>query len=248
VFAARACRSAAAEENLGVCPIWCTPCIDALSVIVVSPEINLDRRAVLKSRHRAAIIDAAQQLVEERGGPNFTADELADRADVARRTIFNHFSSVDEVLLTLCSNALEVLIDDFVADVAAAPDGDGTRAALFEQIAQTMRKTDLPSAIATIARIIGEPDPDDPRGRALSEQAFARAAERLLPEVERRNPAFDRLDAQILVGSLMNGMIIIAGQWAEVTGVRLDAEGRASWNLLLDRLIENVRIGYQPAP
>jgi TetR/AcrR family transcriptional regulator of autoinduction and epiphytic fitness len=121
----------------------------------VSPEINLDRRAVLKSRHRAAIIDAAQQLVEERGGPNFTADELADRADVARRTIFNHFSSVDEVLLTLCSNALEVLIDDFVADVAAAPDGDGTRAALFEQIAQTMRKTDPPSEISTIARIIG---------------------------------------------------------------------------------------------
>jgi TetR/AcrR family transcriptional regulator, regulator of autoinduction and epiphytic fitness len=210
----------------------------------VPTEIALDRRTVLKSRHRDAIIDAAEKLVAERGGPHFTVDELADRADVARRTVFNHFSSIDEVLLALCSNALEILIDDFVASVAASPVGDGTPASLFDQLAQTMRTTDLPGAIARIARIIGDPSPEDPRGRALGDQAFARAAERLLPEVERRNPGFDPLDAQILIGSLMNGVIIIAGHWAQTTGVQLDEEGRASWHNLLNRLIENVRAGY----
>jgi len=205
-----------------------------------------DRRAALKSRHREAILRAARDLVDERGGPGFGVDELAERADVARRTVFNHFASLDEVLLTLCGDALDVLIDDFVGAVAALPRGGGTRSSMFDEIAQTLRSADLPSAIVRIASILGTPVPteDDPRGRALSEVAFARAATRLLAEVLRRNPGVDVLDAELLVGSMMNGVIVVSGYWIRDTGIDLGPAGRTAWHDLLTRLIDSVRSGY----
>jgi TetR/AcrR family transcriptional regulator of autoinduction and epiphytic fitness len=206
-----------------------------------------DRRTALKARHRAAILDAARGLIDEQGGPGFGVEELAARADVARRTVFNHFASLDEILLTLCADALDVIIDEFIqAATASTPVGDGSRAALFDEVSQMLRQSDLPSAIASITRILGEPDADDPKGRALSDEAFARAAERLLQEVLRRNPGVDALDAELLVTSLMSGLIVIAKHWVLGTGVRLDETGRAEWQRLLTRLTDSVRSGYAP--
>jgi AcrR family transcriptional regulator len=206
-----------------------------------------DRRAALKARHRGAILNAARALVNERTGPHFSVDELAERADIARRTVFNHFASLDEILLTLCAEKLEVIIDDFVEAVAAAPVGDDSRASMFDELAQTMASADLPGVIAEVALILGEPDTDDARGRALSDEAFARAAARLLVEVTRRHPTADPLDAELLVSSLMSGVIVIAQHWILHTGVRLDPVGREAWNVLVARLTDSVQAGYQPA-
>lgn len=205
-----------------------------------------DRRAALKARHREAILDAARALIDERGGPRFTVDELWKRADVARRTVFNHFSSIDEILLTLCGDALDVIIDDFLAAVAATPVGDGTRSSMFDELAETLRSADLPVAIASIVRIIGDPSPDDPRGHTLSDIAFARAADRLMDEVGHRNPGVDELEVELLVGSLMNGVIVIARHWVLRTGARLDDDARSQWHVLLGTLIDSVRSGYSP--
>lgn len=214
---------------------------------VESAKSAPDRRAALKARHRAAILRAARELVDERSGPHFTVEELAERADIARRTVFNHFASLDEVLLTLCASVLDVIIDDFVGAVAAAPVGDDTHASMFDELAQTIASTDLPSVIAQIALVLGEPDDDDARGRALSDEAFARAAARLLVEVTRRHPSADPFDAELLVSSLMSGVIVVAKHWILHTGVRLDETGRKAWNDLVVRLTDSVRTGYQPA-
>lgn len=207
----------------------------------------LDRRSALKTRHRAAILRAARELVDERGGPRFSVDELADRADVARRTVFNHFASVDEVLLTLCDEVLDVLIDDFVAVVAATPVGERTRSSMFDEIAQTFRSADLPTAIATIVQILGTPTPDDSRGQVLGNTAFSRVGDRLVEEVQRRNADTDPLDAELLVSSLMSGIIVISTHWITHTGAVIDPKGRAEWQRLLSRLIDAVRSGYMPA-
>jgi TetR/AcrR family transcriptional regulator of autoinduction and epiphytic fitness len=217
----------------------------------VLTSLAIDRRAVLKARHRDAILEAARQLVDERGGAKFSVDELAARADVARRTIFNHFASLDEVLLSLCDEVLEVIIDDFMATVVALPVGDGSRASMFDEIAHSIRTTDLPGAIAQILAILGEPGLDDSREhesreQTLSDRAFARAAGQLIHEVQRRHPDVDGFDVELLVGSLMNGVLVVSRHWILAGGVRLDDEGRARWDSLLNRLIESVRSGYRP--
>lgn len=208
----------------------------------------LDRRAALKARHREAIVAAARALVDERGGPTFTVDELAARADIARRTVFNHFASLDEVMLTVCEHALSDVIDDFLARIDRTPVGDGSRAAMFDEIAGAMRDGDLVTAISTMVRILGTPGEADARAEALTKSAFARVSGRLLGEVGRRHPGVDELDAELLVDSLMSGMVVIARRWIETTDGNTDAVGRAAWNVLLDRLVASVRNGYLPQP
>ena len=204
----------------------------------------IDRRAALKARSRAAILDAARALVLEHGGPRFSVDELAERADVARRTVFNHFASLDEVLLTLCAETLAVIVDDFLASVARTSVGDGSRASMLDELADALHASDLPAAIATMVRLIGAPvgaQADD-----LADAAFARVGDRLLQEVARRHPSTDALDAELLVGSLMNGVAVIARHWIVRTDARLDAAARAEWDQLLARLLHSLRSGYLP--
>ncbi|MFZ7088953.1 TetR/AcrR family transcriptional regulator [Curtobacterium sp. RRHDQ10] len=206
----------------------------------------LDRRAALKARHRDAIVDAARELVDERGGPTFTVDELATRADVARRTVFNHFTSLDEIMLTVCEHALSDVVDAFLARIDRTPVGDGSRAAMFDEIASAMRASDLVTAISTMVRILGKPEKTDDRAGALTQSAFARVSGRLLAEVGRRHPGVDALDAELLVDSLMGGLVVIASHWVETTNGMTGTSARAAWDTLLDRLIVSVRTGYLP--
>ncbi len=56
----------------------------------------------LRSRKRAetrqALVDSAYALVRDHGFENLTAEAVADRAGVSRRTFFNYFPSVESVL------------------------------------------------------------------------------------------------------------------------------------------------------
>jgi AcrR family transcriptional regulator len=210
------------------------------------PSTAPDRRASLKARHRAAILSAARELIAERGGPTFSVDELALRADVARRTVFNHFTGLDAVLLAVCEDILEFLVEDFLTNVMSTPVGDGSRSAMFDELALGLRASDLPTAITAIVRITGNQQASKARTFRLEEAAFARVGDRLLAEVGRRNPAADPLDAELLVSSLMNGMSVIGHHWIAQTGGGTDAAVRAEWQRLLTRLLDSVRSGYMP--
>jgi TetR/AcrR family transcriptional regulator of autoinduction and epiphytic fitness len=62
-------------------------------------------------------------------------DELAERADVARRTVFDHFAPVDDVLLAVCAETLAVVVDDFLDSVSRMRGSDGGRASMFDELA-----------------------------------------------------------------------------------------------------------------
>lgn len=203
-----------------------------------------DRRLAAKARHRAAILAAARDLITERGGPTFTADELADRADVARRTVFNHFAGLDDVLLTVCEEALGVLVDDFLASVARVPIGDDGPASMFDELATAMRDSDLPSAIIVALQFVESSGTSRLLAADLSEAAFARVSDRLLVEVSGRHPTVDPLDAELLVSSLMHGISVIATRWLASRAGRSEREAAALWSGLLDRLLERTRSGY----
>jgi TetR/AcrR family transcriptional regulator, regulator of autoinduction and epiphytic fitness len=209
-------------------------------------EIVRDRRAESRARIDGAILDAARALIAERGGPDFGVDELAERADVARRTVFNHFTSLDEVLLAVYTDTLAVLVDDFLATVRRTAVGDGTRASMFDELAAGLHASDLRVAIATLVRAMGGPVAADRRAVELTGIAFARVGGRLQQEVARRHPTADPLDVELLIGSLMQGMAVIARHWIERTGGRLDDGSLATWEQLLSRLLHSLRAGYLP--
>jgi len=79
----------------------------------VPTNVTVDRRSALKARHRQAIVDAARRLIDAHQGPRFSVDELAAEADVSRRTVFNHFDSLDDVILAACTEILDAVVASF---------------------------------------------------------------------------------------------------------------------------------------
>jgi len=193
-----------------------------------------DRRAALKAKHRQAILDAADALIAERGAPRFSVDELAERADVSRRTVFNHFSSLDEVVMTACTRVLTGAVDEFRAATAATPVGDGSRASLFAEIIQAMQGIDLPAVVSYLWGVLGD-DGGDPRSHSLIQDVFTRVTEQLSIEMAERSPATDPLE-------------VVARHWITRTGAVVDADSRDVWADLLDRVTTSIRAGYGPPP
>lgn len=216
------------------------------TVLRVTDGPTTDRRAVLKARSRRAILDAADALLVERGAPTFSVDELAERADVARRTVFNHFGSLEDVVLTVCTERLGQVIADVQEAASRTPVGDGSRAAMFDELAQTLRGADLPDAITYLAGALGPlAEGEDPRAVMLAQEAFARVADHLSAELVRRYPRAEPLDVRLLVSSLVHGVAVIAMHWCQTTDPAAP-DARAAWDALVDRLIHSVRAGYMP--
>ena len=206
---------------------------------------TLDRRAALKARHRLAILDAADQLIRERGNPRFSVDELALRADVSRRTVFNHFASLDDVVVTTCTRLLTGTVEEFRAKTDLAPVTDGTRESLLTEFAAGMSRIDLPAVISYLAGVFFDEGADS-RSHTAMNDVFTRTTEQMSRETAARSIAADELEVEILVGSLMNGLGVLAHRWITQTGGALDDASRAVWSDLLDRLIATVRAGYGP--
>jgi AcrR family transcriptional regulator len=210
---------------------------------VTTASSTIDRRAALKARHRQAILDAAAALIRERGKPRFSVDELAERADVARRTVFNHFSSLDDIVQITCTRVLTDAVDEFRAATRAAPPGDGSRYSLFSEIAAAVQGMDLPSVIAYLWGVLAD-DAADGRSESAMQNVFASATEQLSVEIAGRSGELDQFEVEVLVSSLMNGVAVAARHWIARTGASLDPASRDIWNELLGRLLASVRAGY----
>ncbi|WP_432844168.1 TetR/AcrR family transcriptional regulator [Dactylosporangium sp. CA-092794] len=83
-------------------------------------ERRPDRRTRGRERRRDALYAAAATLFVERGFDNTTVDDIAERADVARATVFNHFRRktdfVDEWSARRRKRAFEALPADKFTD------------------------------------------------------------------------------------------------------------------------------------
>lgn len=204
-----------------------------------------NRRAALKERHRDAIVTAAASLMAERGATGFTVDDLAARADVSRRTVFNHFASVDDIVSAVCADVLSGVVDSVVAQVATVPAAGGSASAMFDEVAYALRTTDLVTPMAYLTRTLGAPDEQSTWRAALMLRSFHEVSERFAAAMAARHPDADLLDVQLLVNSLMSGLMMLYGHWFVVTGATEDDAARHVWADLVDRLIETVRNGYR---
>ncbi|OLT09917.1 hypothetical protein BJF77_09060 [Kocuria sp. CNJ-770] len=203
-----------------------------------------DRRRQVKSANRRAIIDAAAALAEERGLGRFTVEDLAERAGVSRRTIFNHFASVDDAVYARCSELLGVIVDDFVerADATPAPATPST-GAVFEQLADVIERTDLVRPLSRIARLVGTGE-NHPATVIWGHEVLQNVTARLTDEVARRNPHSDPFTVALLASSLINAMEVAFTQWAAETGAADTPGSRLVWQRLLRTAVEHLRHGF----
>lgn len=179
--------------------------------------------------------------MDERSGTDFTVDELAERADVSRRTVFNHFSSLDDVVVEVCSGTLASVIEG----LAGVPVGDGTNASMMDEMAAVLRAADLVAPLAYLTRVLGRPaEQPSPRQALMTLRVFTEVSNLLLAAILLRRPDADKLALHLLVGSLAGGVGVLYHHWAAETGAVDTPESRQVWSRQLERLIEAVRHGH----
>lgn len=206
----------------------------------------IDRRAASKQRSHRAIVDAAAALIRETGGAGFTVDELAARADVARRTVFNHFASVEDIVTAVCVDILGVVVDDLATD---APDTPASDASLLDELAEALRSANLVTPLSYLTRVVGARGARTSPGQALLVlRAAADLSDRLAERLARHHPEVDRFDVDVLVASLMGGLAVVHRRWAEQTGASDDDASRLVWTALVDRMIESHRAAGSHSP
>ena len=67
------------------------------------------RRGVENSAKRAALIDAAEQLIREEGYPAVTARNLADKVNLSRQIVHYYFHTMDDVFIAVIRQNAEKL-------------------------------------------------------------------------------------------------------------------------------------------
>lgn len=83
-----------------------------------------DRRSREKVARRAAILEAARALFAEKGLLASTIDELAERAEVAKGTIYLYFKSKEEILSALLDDGLALVGKRFLEAIDASLPAD----------------------------------------------------------------------------------------------------------------------------
>jgi AcrR family transcriptional regulator len=96
-------------------------------------------RVAQRRRTRKAIVDAASALLAAGADPSI--GDIADAADVSRRTIYTHFPTLDQLLLDAAAGALSIDVDGALTAAGGADVHDRIRAlisALADGIAETL--------------------------------------------------------------------------------------------------------------
>ncbi|WNB85723.1 TetR/AcrR family transcriptional regulator [Cellulomonas sp. ATA003] len=211
--------------------------------MTAAPDLT-DRRAALKARHRRAIVAAAESLIAETGGLGFTIDDLARRADISRRTVFNHFASIDDIVTEVFSDTLGAIVDSLER---IDPAGDDP-ASLLDELAQALRATDLVTPMAYLTRSLRSQDDRSPQFAVALVRVLGQVGDRLATAMVARHPRADLLDVHLLVNAVISGLVVLHQHWDAATGACDDDDARQVWARLVDRLVENTRHGYGRMP
>jgi len=75
-----------------------------------------DRRTRARERRHNEVYEAAVALITEKGFENTTMDDIAERADIARATVFNHFARKTAILDEWSARRRQTAIEAVNAD------------------------------------------------------------------------------------------------------------------------------------
>ena len=162
--------------------------------------------------------------------------------DVSRRTIFNHFPSLSDVEITVCSERFDEAMGVFAASsVGRKRDHDGT---VFDDVAKALRSMDLISPMGYLLRVLTPESRVSRQIAIMFSLAVKSMSQRLSADLKERHPDADSLAVDLLVASLMAGIPVLADRWARDTGGIDDAESRRVFADLLERFICAIGEGF----
>lgn len=196
-----------------------------------------DRRTAIKSRHRQAIVDACAALLAERRGTDFSVDELAQRADVSRRTVFNHFASLDDVVTEVGTG---VVASSLSLPAGMAPEGYSP----LDDLVDLVSSPRFIEAVSYLTQVLGRADArSSPQQAIMAFRSVTMAGDQVMAALAARHPDSDPEDIQLLVGTFAGGISVLYERWCVQTGAVDTPESRTAWIELIQRLVTALRTG-----
>ena len=110
-----------------------------MSSVIGTNAIKVDGRTLRSERTHKRIIDAVIQLVEE-GNPHLRTAEIAERAEVSVRSIFQHFPDLEALYLSVADAQLRGILAD-LQPVRTDGDLEERVAALVSERAKLSERT-----------------------------------------------------------------------------------------------------------
>jgi len=159
-------------------------------------------RPAQRRRTRNAIIDATMRLLGEGRTP--TIDEIATAADVARRTVYMHFPTLDQLILDASMGALagSEVEAEFEPDTDAADRIDSIVDTLYEHAEEW-----LPLGRRMVALTAASPPADGPRRGQRRVDWIERAVEPLHSRLT--DEQYDRLVSSLCIVLGWEAMIVL---------------------------------------
>ncbi|PWJ53011.1 transcriptional regulator, TetR family [Quadrisphaera granulorum] len=182
---------------------------------------------------------AARALVDERGPSGFTTDDLAARADVSRRTVFNHFSHLEDVVVAAVEAQLASAITAVQADLAASQ----ARSGPLDDLEAILSTPELATTLSWLGRALSGPG-CEPAAERVREQAMRQFGAGTALRLRERYPDVAPLELELLTTVVANGMAVVATAWLDETEGALDDASRRRWSELLAVLFSAVRDGF----
>lgn len=113
--------------------------LDILSIQLMAPrEYDMTTRARAREELRQRILSATLELHTEKGILGTSWKDIADRADVAVATVYNHFPSLDELVPACGDLLMERLRPPGLADAADVVGDAGTTGERLERAAREL--------------------------------------------------------------------------------------------------------------
>lgn len=178
--------------------------------------------------------------MEERESARFSVDELAERADVSRRTVFNHFASLDEVVVMAAAEILSHIIDELAEQFGDDP-GD---LSFLEQMAAVTRAEQVVPSMARLVRLLGGEGTELSHHEVdLAQRAFAQLDERITDLIVCSDSGLDTFPSQLIAVTFTAGVFHLFRRWSTATGAADTPTSRHLWDELLTQLVELLRDG-----
>lgn len=214
----------------------------------------IDRREALKLSNRRAIVTAAAELAGARGLDGFTVNDLAERAGLSRRTIFNHFATVDDAVYASFADRIAGLYEDVERDLGQRR--FATLDEAFEAFAEAVRRIDViatvRSGLAPLGLAVFEPATSSSTVPDRTEVWAMRITDGVVREcttsLRVRLDDADPLQVRLLVDLLVAAVKACVEQWFESTDGELSPQGLQEWDRLLDAALSRLRRGFGDPP
>jgi AcrR family transcriptional regulator len=205
-----------------------------------------DRRDRKRLATRQSISDAATRLFFEHGFDRVTVEQIADAADVARMTVFNHFPRKEDMFFDQDQEARDVLLDAMrTRDMRGAP-VEALRALAHRVVAEDRPYIRFFDGSRCFVETVAASEALKARARTIRDEVVQSLTTELAKSVGRPE---DDPDAHLAASILMASLTVAFIQGHGIFGRNGDVEAAKTMFLdILDRGLDGIATALAGTP